>query len=483
MTLAARVLVLLAALFTLPAHAEQYPLIPSIAATDFFRVFRPNSVYELYVTPPGLVSYILGTGLPSPPPIGNVTPNTGAFTSLTASGTVSGTGFVSLFASPPPIGSSVRASGAFTTLSATGASSFAALSASGIVSGVGFSNYLLSPPPIGSTAPNAGAFTTLSASGALTANNIVSTELPGLSANVEATGNPGLDNPNCASIATCEFMIFASPTTPSASVADTFRIQRSAGSVTGGTSGLTKGALWVLGFSGPNANEFNWNAKFELHNKTLLTTGAQNVGAQATIFKETPGGGGEVTASWGLATQCYDKQVLANPTASCVGIEADTVVLSGSGTDTGLQRVGLQISAGTFPGTDTGVHIGRALLFSIIGNSVVDHVIDILGGAGSGTWGTLWTTSAGAVTAINGLDWSNITFSGFIAKAPNLLIDNAGGYLSTPVTVASLPACSAGLKGTHRVVSDASGPTYNATAVGGGAVTRPVICDGALWKT
>lgn len=57
------------------------------------------------------------------------------------------------FAAPGPIGSTTASTGAFTTLSATST-----------VSGAGFSSYLAAPPSIGSTTPNSGAFTTLSAS-------------------------------------------------------------------------------------------------------------------------------------------------------------------------------------------------------------------------------------------------------------------------------------------------------------------------------
>jgi hypothetical protein len=89
--------------------------------------------------------------------VGAGTPNTGAFTTLSASSTVSGTGFTNYFASPPSIGSTAAGSGAFTTLSA-----------SSTVSGTGFSTYLASPPAIGSTAASTGAFTTLSASSTFT---------------------------------------------------------------------------------------------------------------------------------------------------------------------------------------------------------------------------------------------------------------------------------------------------------------------------
>ena len=78
----------------------------------------------------------------------------GAFSTLSASGAVSGAGFLALFASPPPIGSVAAGSGAFTTLSASGA-----------VSGAGFSNYFASPPALGSTAPAAGTFTTVTSTG------------------------------------------------------------------------------------------------------------------------------------------------------------------------------------------------------------------------------------------------------------------------------------------------------------------------------
>jgi hypothetical protein len=57
--------------------------------------------------------------LSAPPPIGDVTPNTGAFSTLSATSTVSGAGFTSYLASPPAIGNSASNTGKFTTLTAT----------------------------------------------------------------------------------------------------------------------------------------------------------------------------------------------------------------------------------------------------------------------------------------------------------------------------------------------------------------------------
>lgn len=91
--------------------------------------------------------------------IGNTSPAAGAFTTLSASSTVSGAGFSTYLASPPAIGGTAPAAGAFTTLSA-----------SSTVSGSGFSTYLASPPAIGSGTPAAGAFTTLSSSSTTTLN-------------------------------------------------------------------------------------------------------------------------------------------------------------------------------------------------------------------------------------------------------------------------------------------------------------------------
>jgi len=87
----------------------------------------------------------------TPGTIGSGTANSGAFTTLSASSTVSGTGFSTYLASPPAIGGTTAAAGAFTTLSA-----------SSTVSGTGFSTYLASPPAIGGTAPAAGTFTSVS---------------------------------------------------------------------------------------------------------------------------------------------------------------------------------------------------------------------------------------------------------------------------------------------------------------------------------
>jgi hypothetical protein len=63
-------------------------------------------------------SQLGGATFAAPGSIGSTTPNTGAFTSLSASGTVSGTGFSNYLASPPAIGGATASAGTFTTLTA-----------------------------------------------------------------------------------------------------------------------------------------------------------------------------------------------------------------------------------------------------------------------------------------------------------------------------------------------------------------------------
>lgn len=63
--------------------------------------------------------------------VGATTPSTGAFTTLSASSTVSGTGFSTYLASPPAIGSTAANTGAFTTVTASSTVTGTALIPSG----------------------------------------------------------------------------------------------------------------------------------------------------------------------------------------------------------------------------------------------------------------------------------------------------------------------------------------------------------------
>ena len=118
--------------------------------------------------------------------VGATTPNSGAFTTLSASSTISGTGFSAYLASPPAIGGTAAAAITGTTITANTAfagpingtvgattpntGAFTTLSASSTISGTGFTNYLASPPAIGGTAPAAVGATTVTASTSVLSN-------------------------------------------------------------------------------------------------------------------------------------------------------------------------------------------------------------------------------------------------------------------------------------------------------------------------
>ena len=69
----------------------------------------------------------------SPDPIGSSTPNSGVFTTLAASGAVTGAGFTARFSAPGPIGDVTPSTGAFTTVNATGVATVGGITATGVM--------------------------------------------------------------------------------------------------------------------------------------------------------------------------------------------------------------------------------------------------------------------------------------------------------------------------------------------------------------
>lgn len=95
---------------------------PSVGtALDMIRINSGGTAYEVQ-TPAQVLGNIAGgvSGAINATTIGATTASTGAFTTLSATSTISGAGFTAWAASPPSIGSTAPGTGAFTTLSATG---------------------------------------------------------------------------------------------------------------------------------------------------------------------------------------------------------------------------------------------------------------------------------------------------------------------------------------------------------------------------
>jgi hypothetical protein len=155
------------------------------------------------------------------------------------------------------IGNATPSNGAFTTISA-----------SGVVSGVGFANYLNAPPTIGGVTANTGAFTSLSASGALTA-----------SANVIVTQRTGYLFANNTSPVTASTTI---PNTAITGLGTMSTQNANAVAITGGTinnvslSNITYGGLGTMATQNANAVAITGGAI----NGTVLG----NTGASTAVF-------------------------------------------------------------------------------------------------------------------------------------------------------------------------------------------------------
>lgn len=109
----------------------------------------------------GLASFSAGTVITSGDLSGDCsTSGSLVITCTKSNGTAFGTFAAQNYATPPAIGGTTPAGGAFTTLAA-----------SSTVSGAGFITYFASPPAFGSVTPNSGAFTTLAASAGITSGS------------------------------------------------------------------------------------------------------------------------------------------------------------------------------------------------------------------------------------------------------------------------------------------------------------------------
>ena len=201
---------------------------------------------------------------------------------------------------------------------------------------------------------------------------------PGFSRDVQGTGLPGLDGGHA--------FLWNRP--KGFDPVSTLRVDRHVPEGSG-EAGHTYKALWALGSSGPHNAGYEWTITGELHNRSLASTGAQNVAVNGTIFKEA-NGIGPVGPSWAGNFNCVDMTQEADPVASCIGAEIDVSAQSPT-TDRNRQRVGLQISTGGVPGA----HTGYGILMGNLAGSVTDRGLSF---QGEGTYGIGIDTAAGRFT-------------------------------------------------------------------------------------
>ncbi len=203
---------------------------------------------------------------------------------------------------------------------------------------------------------------------------------PNFSQNVQGTGVPGLDGGH----------VFLWNRPGGFDPVSTLRVDRHVPEGSGEATHTYK-ALWVLGSSGPHNAGYEWTITGEQHNRTLASTGAQNVAVNGTIFKE-PNGLGPVGPSWAGNFNCVDMTSEADPVASCIGAEIDVSAQSPT-TDRNRQRVGLQVSTGGVPGA----HTAYGILMGNLAGSVTDRGFSF---QGEGTYGIGIDAAAARFTGV-----------------------------------------------------------------------------------
>ena len=180
---------------------------------------------------------------------------------------------------------------------------------------------------------------------------------------------------------------------------------RDATAVSGGTVGYVNPNIWARTITGATETSFEWTIIGIVDN---YAAAGENVGVYGQGNKRSTG------PTWGIVSEARDFTQVANPTAGLVGIEAG---IFANGTDTGLNRVGVDISVGkgvsggTINTTSYGLRIAPTNIdltqgqltngITLQGNMTVGVQV-----SSSGTWGAQFN---GAYTV--GIDLSSATNS------------------------------------------------------------------------
>jgi hypothetical protein len=103
------------------------------------------------------------------------------------------------------------------------------------------------------------------------------------------------------------------------------------------------------------------------------------------------------------------------------------------------------------------------------------------------TNGTLIGCDGSPHTVLNGIDWSQLSFTNVAIATPGFSVsgqgDVASRFLRTGIQVlAGLPSAAAVGAGTRGFITDAASRVFDTVAVGGGANYMPVWSDGLNWR-
>ena len=202
-------------------------------------------------------------------------------------------------------------------------------------------------------------------------------------------------------------------------------VLRNAASVSGGTVGYVNAAAWARTVTGATETSFEWTNVAIVDN---YSAAGENVALYGQGNKRSTG------PTWGIVSEARDFTQVANPTAGLVGIEAG---IFANGTDTGLNRVAVDVSvgkgvaAGTINTTSYGLRIGptnndltQGQLtngITLIGNMAVGVQV-----SSSGTWGIQMSGTYGV-----GIDLgtsTNTTSAIRIKNGENMAFDAGSAY-------------------------------------------------------
>lgn len=180
---------------------------------------------------------------------------------------------------------------------------------------------------------------------------------------------------------------------------------RDASAVAGGTFGFVNAASVARTTTGATETSFEWTTLSIVDN---YSAAGENVAFYGQGNKRAVGG------TWGGVFEARDFTQVANPVGGLVGLEVDVFA---NGTDTGIERIGVDVvtgkgvSTGTLPTVGVGIRIGPT--GAIPTNGQYSNGIQCIGNmttginlACSGTWG-VYATGSLAV----GLDLSSATIS------------------------------------------------------------------------
>ncbi|MDP4023028.1 hypothetical protein Q8W71_10365 [Methylobacterium sp. NEAU 140] len=224
---------------------------------------------------------------------------------------------------------------------------------------------------------------------------------PGYSNSVANSGIPGIENGH----------VFLYNAPPAWDPAQTLRVERRIGTGSG-NPGWTYNALYATCTTNAQNKGYEWCGTFESHNTAHLSTGAQNVALNATMWRDPTDTGEPTSPSWAGNFNCVDTVGKPDPVSACVGAEIN--VGGAVGTDANRQRVAVHAAVGGQPGS----HVGYGYMVSGTPGVTVDRAFS--------------TANVGALFGI-GLDLAGGVFSGaavLLAPGQSLALDGTpdGGF-------------------------------------------------------